>query len=255
MSTSIAIITGASSGVGREFAHQLDSDPEIDEFWLCARREERLQELARELTTPSRILAGSVTDDAWLRSLRAALAKEEVRVKVLVNSAGFGMNKRFMDIPEDVNADMVEVNCEALTRLCQIAIPAMGEGSRILNIASVASFLPQPNFAAYAATKAYVTHFSRALHAELKGKKITVCSVCPNPMETEFFEVAGNRMSPLKKIGMEPVEGVVRKALRRSARGKDLSVYSPVAQGVRLISRILPHRFILFMERVLGLIP
>lgn len=252
MTRPIAIITGASSGLGREFARQLDKDPDIEELWLCARREERLNELAEELQTPSRVFAGSVTDPEWLGLLRAALATEDVNVNILINSAGYGKANPVTSIPEDVNADMVAVNSEALTRLCSICLPHMTAGGRILNIASVAGFLPQPHFAVYAATKAYVISYSRALNYELRKRDITVTAVCPNPMETEFFAVAGSKRNPLKRLGVEPVSGVAAKALRRSARGKDMSLYSLSAHLIKLISRIFPHRLILTVEGWLG---
>lgn len=251
----LAVVTGASSGLGAELARLLDGEERIDEIWLIARRKERLESLAGELHKPCRVLAGDLTEAAFLQSLREALAARGAAVDTLVNSAGFGKLGPVAELGEEQNAAMTELNCLALTRLCSICLPLMREGGRILNIASVAAFMPQPNFAVYAATKAYVLSYSRALNAELKPRKITVTAVCPNPMETEFFGRAGmpEKVSPIKKIGVEPVEKVARHALARADRGKDISLYCLPARLIRLVSRLFPHPFVLWIEKKIGL--
>ncbi len=249
------IVTGASSGLGAELARLLDKEGRADEIWLIARRKERLERLAGELKTPARILAGDLSDPVFLKRLGEEIRTAEGQMDTLVNSAGYGKLGPAEALGEEQNAGMIRLNCESLTRLCSMALPKIQNGGRILNIASVAAFLPQPNFAVYAASKAYVLSYSRALNAELKPRKITVCAVCPNPMETEFFKRAGmpEESSSIKKIGIEPVEKVAAKALRRVNRGKDISLYCFAAKLIRFISRIFPHPFILRVEKAIGM--
>ncbi|MDI9491179.1 MAG: SDR family NAD(P)-dependent oxidoreductase [Clostridiaceae bacterium] len=251
----IALITGASSGLGYEFAKQLDLESSIDEIWLVARREHRLEALAEELTHQARVLACDVTDPAWQKHLIKILSTENIQIDTLINSAGMGKKGSVEEIGLANNSYMVDLNCKALTEICSICIPYMAENSRILNVSSTASFLPQPRFAVYAATKAYILSYTRALDKELKPRKITVTAVCPNPMETEFFCHTGQpeEISALKKIGLEDVGKVARKALRRSKRKKDISLQSMTSHLIRLISRIFPHPFVLWIEKKIGL--
>ena len=251
----IAVITGASSGIGLEFAKQLDSDQRIDEIWLCARRENRLQDLTQSLNKTTKIIAGDVTDLIWQNRFYQELEQNNVQIHTLINSAGMGKKGTVEEIGCKNNAYMIDLNCRALTVVCSICIPFMAIGGRILNLSSVAAFLPQPRFAVYAATKSYVLSYSRALHRELKSKEITVTAVCPNPMETEFFQHTGKpqEISSIKKIGLEQVEKVAAKALRRSERKKDISLQSLSAKFVRIVARILPHPLILWIEENIGL--
>lgn len=251
----IALITGASSGLGYEFAKQLDSDHRIDEIWLCARREQRLIALSNELNHKTRVLDGDVTDYDWQTKLSLLLNSKNIRIHTLINSAGIGKKGSVEEIGLENNSYMVELNCKALTRICSICLPFMMENSRILNVSSTASFLPQPQFAVYAATKAYILSYSRALNKELKNEKITVTTVCPNPMDTEFFCHTGKpqQISRLKKIGIEDVKKVAIKALKKSDKNSDISLQSCISHFIRLISRILPHPFILWIEEKIGL--
>ncbi len=251
----IAIITGASVGLGKEFVQQIDAFEDIDEIWLCARREQKLKELQSSLKHPTAILAGDVSHSLFQEQLKECLWKQSVQISILVNSAGLGKLGKFSTIGYEDNSYMIDVNIKALTQICSICLPYMAENSRILNVASVAAFLPQANFAVYAASKAYVLSFSRALNQELKERKITVTAVCPNPMETEFFVYAGKKekTQSIKNLGLEEPEKVASKALKRSIKHKDISVLSFTAQMIRFASRILPHPFVLRIEKLLGL--
>lgn len=156
----IALITGASSGLGREFARLLAREA-VDELWLVARREERLRELSAELAVPCRIFALDLTREVALEELSAALAAEPVVVRYLVNAAGFGRIGMAADIGAATTGRMIALNCRAAAELTERALPYMERGSRVLEIASCAAFQPIPYLAAYAATKAFLLRYSR----------------------------------------------------------------------------------------------
>lgn len=248
-SVSVAIITGASSGLGREFARQIDQLDNIDEIWLMARRQNLLEALTQELKHKCLIIPGDIQREATEEALLTKLTERNVKVKILVNSAGMGKNELFQETSLEVNSSMIDLNARSLTRFCYLVLPFMQSGACIFNIASVSAFMPQYKFAVYAATKSYVLSFSRALNAELRDKNILVMAVCPNPMQTEFFP-AGKGPEGLKKLGLEDVSDVVRQALRRAKLNKDISVFSFPAKFVHVMAKIIPHRWILFFERV-----
>ena len=173
---------------------------------------------------------------------------------MLVNAAGFGKTGTFSHIlsrEEKAQAEMVELNCTALTRMIQVTLPYLGRGSRILNLASAAAFCPQPGFAVYAATKSYVLSLSRALGSELSSKGIYVTAVCPGPVDTEFFLVSGTGNNPLKKLVMTDAPRVVRRALLDSRKKKPLSVCGLPMKAVRIGTKLFPHSLILKAEELL----
>lgn len=263
----VALITGASSGLGRAFAKALDALPEAQapaSFWLIARRRERLQELAGELRHPARCLALDLTDSASMASLAALLRGETAapeeektsspRIRYLVLSAGLGYMGLFAKQDWAQQERTLQINNLALTHLLTLCKPCLERGSQVFPIASVAAFLPQPGFASYAASKAFVLSLSRALHAEWKKEGITVTCVCPNPMQTEFFQNSpqpqGGAM--IKKLGFETPSAVVRCALHRAARGKDLAIHSLIARGIYVAAHLLSTALILHLEKILG---
>ena len=185
----IIIITGASSGMGVEFALQLDNvfTYTIDEIWMIARRKEAMLEVAESMMNTTRILDMDVTKPEDMERLKKLLAKEKPTVRMLVNCAGYGVMGEFSKLNVQEELGMIDVNCKALTQMTYMCMPYMRENSRIIQLASSAAFMPQPGFAVYAASKAYVNSFSRALAEELRKKKIYVTSVCPGPVDTPFF--------------------------------------------------------------------
>lgn len=190
-----ALITGASAGIGRELARQLAG--RADALILVARREERLAQLRAELTTqhPKLKVALHRTDLAKAEEVDELvrwLESEKFPIDLLVNNAGLGDLGEFATADPEKIDKMMLVNMVALTRLTRALLPAMIAQRRgaILNVSSSASFLPIPNFAVYAATKAYVTSFSEALRGELSGSGVGVTALCPGPVKTEFTDVA-----------------------------------------------------------------
>lgn len=178
-SKQIAIVTGASSGIGRRIAAGLPARYSLDELWVIARSGDKLRALREELSIPVRALPFDLTKEESISALRTLLKEEQPAIKVLVNASGYGKFERFDRIAETDAAGMVELNCRALTLVMQAALPYCSKGSIIVNIASVAAFQPVPFGAEYAATKAYVLALSRAVNMELRSRDIRVLAVCP----------------------------------------------------------------------------
>lgn len=244
----IAIVTGASSGMGREMVFEIaDRFGGIEEIWAIARREERLKELDGKVPVRVRLFPLDLTAPGGLSLLEEALKKQKPDVKLLINAAGFGRTGAAEEIGWKTSSRMVRLNAEALTAVTELVLPYMSENSRILQFASAAAFLPQPGFAVYAATKAYVLSYSRALNAELSGRGIFVTAVCPGPVDTEFFDGAlrGGTLAPYKKLFMANAKKTVRKALKDGMAGKEISVPGISMKAFFLLCRLVPHRILM----------
>ncbi len=249
----IAVITGASSGMGREFAIQVARNYDFDEIWIVARRLENLEKLAQTINQTKNFLVvrpvqldlagmeGVQQLENLLKEEHEKLVKVEsgIQIGLLVNNAGFGTYGPFVDTSVTAQMQMVQLNCTALTGLCGIALPFMHKGSVIINTSSLAAFMPLGNFAVYAATKAYVLSLSVALAAELKDRGIIVSALCPGSVSTEFANVASNGARKEVKGGIPP-EGVVAQCLTRAFKGKLTSLYR------------LKWRVTAFMSRFVG---
>ena len=216
------MITGASGGIGEEFARQLVRS--CDQMILIARREERLLQLASDLKAINPHLdVLHFTVDLVSRQLRAEfidlLQDHGAKPDLLINNAGMGDFGEFAEANWPKLERMIELNVTALSHLTQAVLPDMISrgGGDILNVSSLASILPIPDFAVYAATKSYVTSFSEALRMELKGHNINVLALCPGPVHTGFGSVAmrGDQANkiPGKEFFYTPKEQVVREAL------------------------------------------
>ena len=237
----IAIITGASSGIGREFARQIPRPyKSLDELWVVARRTDRLKELARKSEVPVRIFDGDMMRDYIFSRIEKELERYGADIRMLVNAAGYGKIGAAEELRIDEQCEMVDLNCRSLTRLSLLCLPYMTKGSRILIIVSAAALYPQPGFAVYAATKSYVYSFSQAIREEVKDRGIVVTAVCPGPVDTEFFDRAGELKNSWKATVRADVTGVVRQALRDSVRRKPASVYGAAMKGARVLSKIMP---------------
>ena len=252
MSKSVVIIVGASSGMGEQFALQIDSHlRKTDEIWLIARRKDKLTRLAGCMRNNTRILAMDITNEAQIDRLKDTLEEHDCKVRMLVNCAGYGVIGDFVDLGYEEQMGMIRLNCEALTRVTYACLPYMQNHTRIIQLASCAAFLPQPGFAVYAATKAYVNSFTQALRSELAEKGIIVTSVCPGPVDTPFFDIAekSGKMLSIKALTLVDSRDVVHKALRDSCLGKATSVYSLPIQAFAVLAKIVPHSLILPVVR------
>ena len=219
-----ALITGASSGIGAEFARQLAARG--SELILVARREDRLLELAEELPSNTHVVTCDLANEA--DKLFSKVRRRRLDVDLLVNNAGFGLRGRLLDAPDGRNAEMVRVNCEAVVTLTRAFLPGMIERRRggIITVASTAGLQPLPYEATYGATKAFATNFTEALHMELRGTGVKALAVNPGPVPTEWQQVArydevGGEMMP----GAIEADQVVREALR--AYDKDRRSHVP----------------------------
>ena len=248
----IAVITGASSGLGEEFTRQISSKYAYDEIWIIARREDKLNSLAEELNKnlnakTVRPVIMDVAGKEGAARFKDFLEKEDAELKkadsgieigLLVNNAGFGTYGPFEETPLDRQMDMIELNCTTVTGICGIALPYLKAGSVIINTASLAAFLPLGNFAVYGATKAYVLNFSIALAAELHDKGIKVHALCPGSVSTEFANVASNGARREVKGGIPP-QKVVAQCLKRAFKDKRISLYRPKWRITAFMSRFV----------------
>lgn len=244
----VAIITGASSGMGKEFTLKIDRRfKNIDEIWIIARRRALLEELRENINKPCIIIDEDITDIGFYSRFSKMLKQENVQVKILVNCAGYGIIGKVDEAAYDVSVGMVNTNCGGLTTVTYAVLPYMSKNSRIINIASASAFLPQPNFAIYAASKSYVLSFSRALGGEVRDREIFVTAVCPGPVATDFFSIAeGNKKRPwFKDLFMVNASDVVDKALKDSIEKKDISIYGMPMKIFYLFTKIVPHKIIL----------
>ncbi|KWZ97407.1 oxidoreductase, short chain dehydrogenase/reductase family protein [Anaerococcus hydrogenalis] len=245
----IAIITGASSGIGYEFARQIDKK-NYEEIWLIGRRAERLQNLSEKLQTRARIFALDLCEEKSFEILKKELENSNKKIGLLINSAGEGQNDYFKNTSFDKDMKTLDLNIKALTAMTKISLDFFQKDGIILNISSSAAFIPQAKFALYAASKSYVLSFSRALRREFKDIKISV--LCPNRVQTEFLKKSNNNSSGIKNLGNENLEKMVGKAIKKMGK-KDLITTHQSAKILLIISKILPHSFIMWVEKIFGM--
>lgn len=248
----IAIITGASSGLGKEFTKQVSTSSEYDEIWIIARREENLKAIADEInpTKNFNIIRpvkmdisgkdGVATFKQYLDEEHEKLVRIEsgIQIGLLINNAGFGTYGPFAETSVNRQMDMIELNCVTVTGICGAVLPYLKKGSVVINTASLAGFMPLGNFAVYAATKSYVLSYSITLAAELKDKGIKVCALCPGSVSTEFANVASNGARKEVKGGYPP-QKVVKKCLRHAFKGKKMSLSQPKWKITAFMSRFV----------------
>ncbi len=245
-----AVITGASSGLGKEYINAIIAQyPSVDAFWLVARQKEALREIAEE--HPDKTIAAISLDLSKEESINVfeqLLKENNPEIKVLVNNAGYGKCVDFFSSNRSLQTGMVDLNCRALTGIMRLCLPYMLDDSLVLNISSIAAFAPTPRMSVYSATKAYVLALSKALHDELRPRGIKVTAVCPGPMDTDFWNVAGVPEGKSRLIDRLPrvsPQDVAVRSLRAAKRGKMVYTNSFFYKLYHLLGKLLPHGFLM----------
>lgn len=245
----IAIITGASSGIGKVFATTLASHGEYDEVWAIARNSARLDALKDVVPFPVRPISLDLSDASFIEKMKEMLDEEKPNVKILINCSGYGKFEATEKTPIDDSLGMIDLNCRALTAMTLLALPYMEKGAEIIEIASVAGFQPIPYINIYGATKAYVLSFSRALNRELKGRGIRVLAVCPFWTKTAFFDraIKKDEEAVVKKyVAMYEPEFIVKTAWKTLEKTKrDFVVPGFKAKMQVLAVKMLPHSIVM----------
>ncbi len=245
----IAVITGASSGLGTEYVKAVLRDREdIEKIWIIARRTDRLEKLKEELGDKIIPLTLDITSEECVESYRAMLKEHNAQVALLINCAGYGKLGNFHDISVADNGGMVRLNCEALTVMSSVTIPYMPKGSEIINVCSIASFAPNTRMAVYCSTKAYVMSLSRCMREELKELGINVIAVCLGPMDTEFLKRANIEKGTSHTFDTLPrvdPTGAATRSLKASARKRAVYTDRAFYKFYRVLAKILPHSIVM----------
>lgn len=241
----IAIVTGASSGMGREFVLQLPGYVEVDEIWVIARRQAALETLRQEVPVPVRPIILDLTDSESFSVFRDLLASEKPNVKLLVNAAGFGKFGSYHKISLEDDCKMLDLNCKALLAMTRLTLPYMERGSHVLQLDSLSAFQPVPYITTYAATKAFVLSYSRSMNRELKSKGIRCMAMNPGWVKTEFFNhaVQTDSDSEVRYFNhLYEAKDVVATGLKDLYRShKDYSVHGLPIKFQVLLVKIIPH--------------
>ena len=242
----IAVITGASSGMGKEFVLQISQTEQLDEIWVIARRIDRLEALQDEVkNTKIRPISMDLTKQESILEYKKLLENEKPNVAILVNASGFGKFGTFTDMKLDDMMSMIELNDKAYVAMTYVTLPFMSEGGEIYQLDSLSSFQPVPYIGVYGATKAFVLSFSRALNVELKKRKIKVMAVCPGWVKTEFFDHAVTDDTIVYYNKFFTAQEVITRALRDMKKGKDVSICGASIRAQVFFTKLLPHKLVM----------
>lgn len=244
----IAVITGASSGIGKEFAKQIDQTEKLDEIWLIARRKEAMEALSSMLKAKARIICLDLLKQESFDEYKGMLEQLKPNIRYMINASGFGEMGDWSEISLDSQMKMIDLNIKALVSMTVISIPFMSKGSNLIEIGSASVFNPLPYFNVYASTKSFVRHYTRALHEELKPLGVNVTVVCPGWVRTEFFDHTNDskvRYSPKAYKPMLEKEDVVRKSLKAVRKNKALCVVGKFTKLQHVLSKLVPHSILI----------
>ena len=245
----IAVVTGASSGIGREFVRQIARKEQgIEEIWAIARREALLKDLQKEAPVPVRPIVLDLSGGDFLEAYQSLLEAEQPEISILINAAGFGKFGREGEFPLRDAMDMIHVNCMAPVAITRLSLPYLEQGGKIIQIASTASFQPLPEAGLYAATKAFFRSYSRALSVELKPRGITVTALCPGWVDTNFISTArknANARAVTKFWFITQPPKVVAAGLRACQKGKGQCTPGVMNKLHHLAAKLLPQRLVM----------
>ncbi len=246
----ICVITGASSGIGKEFFMALakDKDFSFDEFWVIARGEDKLKELSNFSDIPVRAIALDLSDENSYESYKKLLEEGEPRISLFVNCSGYGKFESVEKVGYDTNLNMIDLNVKATVAMDYLSLKYMDKGCGIINIASVAAYQPIPYINTYGATKAFVLNFTRALSMEVRNRGIKVLAVCPFWTKTQFFDRAvKNEADPVVKkyVAMYDPKDIVKRAIRDYKKGKSVSLFGAVTKLQLLGVKLMPASLVM----------
>lgn len=245
----IAIVTGASSGIGKEFFLSLNERKEgLNEIWVIARSEDKLNELQAFTDVPVRAFALDLSKLESFNVLNAALRAESLTVKYLICASGFGRFTAVLDDERETLENMIDLNCRAIVSTAHLVAPYMETGGFMMFIASVAAFQPIPYIATYGATKAFVLSFGRAFNRELlKSRGARCMCVCPFWTKTDFFKRAVEKDTPIVKkyVAMYEPKQIVAQAWKDAKKKKEFSMYGFKAKAQTLLTKLLPHKWVM----------
>lgn len=243
----IAIITGASSGLGREFVKILKKKNEIDEIWAIARHQDKLDKLKKQMGTKIRPIPMDLSDLARIEDLGKLLSADDIEVQYLINNAGYAKFCSYDDLSVAESVNMINVNINGVVAMGLVCIPYMPRGSHIINIASQAAFQPLPYQNLYSSTKAFVRNYTRALNIELQDRGISATAVCPGWLRTNLYARAniGAAKATKRFCGMTTPDHVAKKAIADADRGRDISIYSFYVNFCHIGAKLLPQRLMM----------
>lgn len=250
----IAVVTGASSGLGEEFVRVISEKyDEVEEIWVIARRTDRLEALKTRFPNKKIFpISLDLTKHESYETLSEMLESEKPEIKILVNNAGFGTLGDFDTMDMNTQTRMVDLNNRALTAVTSVSLPYMNRGSFIVNVCSIASFAPNPRMTVYCSTKAYVLSFSKSLRFELKKKGINVLALCPGPMDTEFLPAAGIEKGSSHTFDTLPRVNpamAAEKSLHYASKGRGIYTPRVFFKFYRLLAKVLPHGLVMHLSK------
>ena len=239
---SVAIITGASGGIGSEFARQLNKLGLIDEFWFVARSEDKMNKLADELGVKAKIIGADLTSEDGVNKVREALETEKPEVKFLINASGFGNFGAFDELTEKEVVEMIDLNVKALVLLTHMTVPYIERGGRIIELGSGSCFAPLPYFNIYSSSKVFVLHYTKSLNYELKKYGVRATCFCPGWVDTEFLgkSKASGNTHPKTMKPLLSAQSVVRGCIKASVKGRAMYVTNWYTKLQHLLFKILP---------------
>ena len=240
MSKRIAIITGATGGIGREFTRLLVEE-DIDEVWTVVRNEKKLQELKKLYGEKVIPLAKDLTHTEEICEIEEKIKRENAEVLYLVNNAGMAKMGSYQEFSIQELENTIDLNCKAPVILSNLCIPYMKKGSHILNISSASAFQPNPYINLYAASKAFERSYSRALNVEVENLGIIVTAVCPSWVDTEML-IKERNGKKVKFPGIVTAEAVAKQAMKDAKKGKDMSICSFYVKCQHVNVKLMPQK-------------